>query len=120
MQRHILEFPPRFFPMPCILVRGANGVAHLLIDDIVPRLLACYHPVDGSPIGEPADVSVVYEIVYGVQLAAVVWVLLRLLLRIVLVCGSECNAALAAPLDGLVVLLASADRPQDELVTVVD
>lgn len=85
------------------------GVGFVVVQDLVNL----------SPVGQAGYASVVDEIV-GFDLAAEVVVLVDLLLGVVAVHGPKLHAALAAPVDGLLQLVALAHRPEDELVAILD
>ena len=85
------------------------------IDNLVPLDLVVYHAVDGAPVGQSAQVTVVNEKV-DLELAAEMVVVGPGLLGVVAIDGIELNAPLATPLEGFVEQLAFADTPQDELV----
>ena len=107
------ERPPPFF--------GGAGVLflHLLLQDLRERLPLVDDAVDCAPVRKAAQVAVIDEEV-RLQLAAVVAVFLRVLLREVLVHGIKLHAALAAPFHRLVQEASFAHGPQDELVAVLD
>lgn len=92
---------------------------HAFAQQLGVGLVVVQDLVDLSPVGQTGYASVVDEIV-GLDLTAEVVVLVDLLLGVVAVHSPELHAALAAPVDGLLQLIALAHRPEDELVAILD
>ena len=74
-------------------------------DDVTPGLMFGDHAVDGAPVGQTTDVTVVDEEI-DFQLPGEMLVTLYVLLGEVAVHGIEIHAALMAPVDGLLQELA--------------
>ena len=96
-----------------------HGTGVGLVDEVTPLFATGDHAVDGAPVGESADVTVVDEEV-GLQLAGEVGIVVCGLLGVVAVGCVELYAALAAPLEGLVEKLALATGPEDEAMAILD
>ena len=97
---------------------GEGGLGEEVVDDIVPGVALLDHPIDGAPVGQASEVAVVDEQI-GLGFAGEMGVVIGGLLGVVAVDGVELQAALAAPLDGVVQELALPDGPQDEEVAVL-
>ena len=80
-----------------------------LVNEVAPLLAMGDHAIDGAPIGQTADVTVVDEEV-GLELAGEVGIVVCGFLGIVAVDGIELHAALTTPLDGIVKQPALTDR----------
>ena len=93
--------------------------SHGLANELMPLNAFMDHTIDGAPVREAANVTIVDKEV-DLELATEVVVVGEGLLRIVTIYGIELDAALATPVDGIVEQLALAHGPQDELVTLLD
>ena len=88
-----------------------------LVDEVTPLLAMGDHPVDGAPVRETANVTVVDEEV-GLEFAGEVGIVVGGLLGVVAVGGIELHATLPTPLQGLIEKLALATGPEDDAVTI--
>ena len=86
---------------------------------MAPLFAAGDHTVDGTPVGEAADIAVVDEDV-GLELAGEVGIGVGGFFWVVAVGGVELDAAFAAPVEGCIEELALATGPEDEAVVVGD
>ena len=87
------------------------------VDEVAPLFAAADHPVDGAPVGEASQVTVVDEEV-GLQFTGEMGVVVGALLGIVAVGGVELDAAFAAPGEGIFQELSLAAGPEYKAVTV--
>ena len=94
-----------------------DGTGVGFVEEVTPFLAMGDHAVDGAPVGETSDVSVVDEEV-GLQLAGEVGIVVGGLLGVVAIGGIELYTTLTAPLEGLVEKLALATGPEDDAMAV--
>ena len=103
--------------------KGSAYVAGVAVDafsyDVLPRLAVCYHLVDGPPVGQSSDATVVYPHIYF-ELAREVIIVVLLLFWIVTIYCIELYSTLTTPVYGFLKLLSLADCPQHKAVMVVD
>ena len=97
---------------------AVGGLGEDLVDDIVPLMALLNHLIDGAPVGEATQITIVDEYL-DLELAREMGIVIGGLLGIVTIDGIELEAALATPLDSLVEKLALANRPQNEPVTIL-
>ncbi len=76
-------------------------LSHGLVEDVMPGVAVFDHLVDDTPVGETSEVAVVDEDV-DLELAGEVGVVVPGLLGVVAVDGVELEAAVSAPLNGVV------------------
>ena len=100
-----------------ITVVDGTGIG--LVEEVTPFLAMGDHAVDGAPVGEATDVTVVDEEV-GLQLAGEVGIVVGGLLGVVAIGGIELYTTLTAPLEGLVEKLALATGPEDDAMAILD
>ena len=93
--------------------------SHGLANELMPLNAFMDHAVDGAPVRETANVTIVDKEV-DLELATEMIVVGEGLLGIVAIDGIELDAALATPVDGIVEQLALAYGPQDELVALLN
>ena len=96
-----------------------DGTGIGLVEEVTPLLAVGYHPVDGAPVGETANVTVVDEEV-SLQLAGEVGIVVSGLLGVVAVGSVEFYAALTTPVNGGLQELALATGPEDEAMAILD
>ena len=100
-----------------ITVVDGTGIG--FVEEMTPFLAMGDHAVDGAPVGESTDVTVVDEEV-GLQLAGEVGVVVSGLLGVVTVGSVEFYAALTTPVNGGLQELALMTGPEDEAMAVLD
>ena len=117
------EGPPGFVVMGAVLggmgraITVVHGSGIGFVDEMTPLLAMGYHPVDGAPIGETANVTVVDEEV-GLEFATEMGIIFRGLLGIVAVGSVELHATLTTPLEGLLQELALTTGPENQTMAV--
>lgn len=104
-----------------MLISGSGIIVHLtgvgLIDEVTPLLATGNHPIDGAPVGETTDITVIDEEVC-LQLAGEVGIVISGLLGVVAVGGIELHTAFSTPLECRIQELALTTGPKDQTVTV--
>ena len=118
------EGPPGFVVVGTVGVRGGgltvvDGTGIGFVEEVTPFLAMGDHAVDGAPVGESTDVTVVDEEV-GLQLAGEVGIVVSGLLGVVAVGSVEFYAALTTPVNGGLQELALTTGPEDEAMAVLD
>ena len=108
-----------FLELPPLLLRLVVLKRESFVHDLSIRFVLCNHLVDGSPIGQSADVAVVDPDI-GFQFSAEASVLAFHFLWEVFVDGVEFDASLPAPFHSIFEELPLANGPKDEFVTVFD
>ena len=79
----------------------AFGLGELgFVEEVRPGLVLRDHTVDGAPVGEAAEVTVIDEEV-NAQLAGEILIAGNVLLREVAIDGPEFHAAITAPLNSI-------------------
>ena len=96
-----------------------DGTGIGLVEEVTPFLAMGDHAVDGAPVGESTDVTVVDEEV-GLQLAGEVGIVVSGLLGVVAVGSVEFYAALTTPVNGGLQEFALATGPEDEAMAILD
>ena len=94
-----------------------HGTGIGFVKEMPPLLAMGYHPVDGAPVGETANVAVVDEEV-SLQLAGEVGIVFSGLLGVVAVGCVELHATLTTPLEGLLQELALTTGPENQTMAV--
>ena len=87
-----------------------GGLRNQLIDYIVPGMAMLNHTIDGAPVGEATQVTIVDKHV-GFEFARKVGIIIGSFFGIVAIHGIELEATLATPLYGIVEKLTLANRP---------
>lgn len=104
-----------------MLISGSGIIVNLtgvgLIDEVTPLLATGDHSIDGAPIGETTDITVVDKEV-GLQLSGEVGIVISGLLGVVAVSSVELHTTLTTPLESLFEKLALATGPKDQAVTI--
>ena len=106
---------------------GVGGGGFIVVDgtgigfvkEMTPLLAMGDHAVDGAPVGESTDVTVVDEEV-GLQLAGEVGIVVSGLLGIVAVGSVELYATLTTPVNGGLQEFALTTGPEDEAMAILD
>lgn len=88
-----------------------------LVNEMAPLLASGNHAVDGAPVRQTSDVTVIDEDV-GFQLARECGVVVGGLLGIVTVGGIELYTALPTPVEGIVEEFALATGPEDQTMAI--
>ena len=117
-----MDIEEAFPPGTVVTMRTGTVVlvtAESLVDEVMPCLAAGYHAVYGAPVGETAEIAVIYKHI-DLQLATEMIVVVEGLLGIVAVDGIELNAALTTPVDSLIEQFSFANAPKDQSVMVGD
>ena len=96
-----------------------SGTRIGFVKEMTPLLTMGDHAVDGAPVGESTDVTVVDEEV-GLQLAGEVGIVVSGLLGVVAVGSVEFYTALTTPVNGGLQELALTTGPEDEAMAVLD
>ena len=107
------------FTIVVTLVTGMEIKGAVLFEDIVPRLAAADHAVDGSPVGQATQVTVIDEDI-DLELTTEMLVIVSSFFGIVFVDSIELYSTLPAPLHCFVEEMTLTDTPQDELVAIPD
>ena len=89
-----------------------DGTGIGLVEEVTPFLAMGDHAVDGAPVGESTDVTVVDKEV-GLQLAGEVGIVVSGLLGVVAVGSVEFYTALTTPVNGGLQEFALATGPED-------
>ncbi len=89
-----------------------------LVDEVTPGFLTGDHTVDGAPVREAADITVVDEEV-GLEFSREVRIVISSFLGIVAVGSVELYTTLTTPVQSVVEQLALAAGPQHQAVVVV-
>ena len=104
-----------------MLISGSGIIVNLtgvgLIDEVTPLLAAGDHPIDGAPIGETTDITVIDKEVC-LQLAGEMGIVISGLLGVIAVSGIKLHAAFTTPLESLFEKFALSTGPKDKTVTV--
>ena len=110
--------------MGTVGVRGGgltvvDGTGIGFVEEMTPLLAVRDHAVDGAPVGEATDVTVIDKEV-GLQLAGEVGIVVSGLLGVVTVGSVEFYTALTTPVNGGLQELALTTGPEDEAMAVLD
>ena len=96
-----------------------DGTGIGFVEEMTPLLAMGDHAVDGAPVGEATDVTVIDKEV-GLQLAGEVGIVVSGLLGIVAVGSVEFYTALTTPVNGGLQEFALATGPEDEAMAILD
>ena len=100
-----------------LTVINSTGIG--FVEEMTPFLAMGDHAVDGAPVREATDVTVIDKEV-GLQLAGEVGIVVSGLLGVVAVGSVEFYASLTTPLECLFEKFALATGPEDEAMAVLD
>ena len=95
-----------------------GGLGDNLVDDIVPLVMILDHSVDGAPIRQAAQITVVDEHV-DLELAREMGVVIGGLLGVVAIHCVKLQTTLATILYGFVEEFSLADRPENQTVAIL-
>lgn len=95
-----------------------QGTLCRLVDDVIPLAVVLDHMVDGTPVGQSAQIAVVDEDIH-LQFAREVRIVVPCLFGIVAIDSIELQSALPTPFDSLFQQFTLAHRPEDEPVSVL-
>ena len=96
-----------------------DGTGIGFVEEVTPFLAVRDHAVDGAPVGEATDVTVIDKEV-GLQLAGEVGIVVSGLLGVVAVGSVELYATLTTPLECLFEKIALTTGPKDKAMAVLD